>query len=360
MSDKKRSKNTIRDVALDAGVSIATVSRVVNKLGTVSKETEERVQQSIDRMGFRLNAFGRGLSTSRSYTIGVMIPSLSNPVFADAVSGITQEASKAGYNVMIAATDYQHAAEISTVSTFLERQIDGMILTVADPMHSDALDMLEAAQAPYALIYNQVSKSDRLTVTVDNVAAGDAVARCFHTQGHRTMAMISGSFAESDRAIARRDGFVTGIAALGLPTPVIHEVGFVNLDIEPVLQSLFEDQDKAPTALFCSNDLLAISFISGLERRGLRVPDDVSVMGFDGIAIGTHLHPTLATVVQPSKRMGEVAAQCLLCRINGEGGMQSTLLPFTLRLGESTGRACKQLPADLQTPHKSVHRRPAQ
>ena len=79
MTDKKRSKNTIRDVALDAGVSIATVSRVVNKLGTVSKETEERVQRSIDRMGFRLNAFGRGLSTARSYTIGVMIPSLSNP-----------------------------------------------------------------------------------------------------------------------------------------------------------------------------------------------------------------------------------------------------------------------------------------
>ncbi|MGM0561631.1 MAG: LacI family DNA-binding transcriptional regulator [Pseudomonadota bacterium] len=341
---------TIRDIAKEAGVSVATVSRLINKSGYVGARTAARVQDAIERLGFRSNAIGRSLSTAKTRTFGVIVPALSNPVFAEAVSGVTACARRAGYHVMITATNYDSAEELATVGTFLEQRVDAMILTVANAGKSPALDLLDTAALPYVLIYNEPPCTGRPAVTIDNAAAGAQVAEVLQDLGHRRLAMISGRFAESNRASARRDGFLAGARSAGLAMPSVREVDFIALNVDAVLKDLFDDPATAPTALFCSNDLLAISVIGALDRMGLAVPQNVSVIGFDGIAIGTHLHPTLATVIQPSREMGEVAAQYLLHRLAGEKATPPCRLPFTLRLGESAGPAGNARPADLQDP----------
>lgn len=342
---------TIRDVASRAGVSVATVSRLINDTGKVRDATAERVRAAISDLGFRPNAIGRNLSRANTRSLGVVIPSLSNPVFADAVAGINAEAKARGYTLMFVSSDYCPEDELRAVATLLEYRVDGLILTVANPVDSPALDMIVSAGVPYVLVYNLPCGKGHPTVTVDNVAAGREVAQMLIDLGHKRMGMVSGSFSASDRASARRDGFIDGVRASHLPDPFIIEVDFVSPNVEEVLVPIYKNLETAPTALFCSNDLLAISVIGVLGRMNLDVPKDVSVIGFDGIAVGTHLHPTLATVIQPSYEMGRAATLQLLDSLVGKDSLITKILPHTLRHGESAGPASKQSPADLQTPY---------
>ena len=345
---------TIRDVAKRAGVSVATVSRLINNTGKIREQTAEAVRAAIRDLDFRPSAVGRNLSSSRTRTLGVVIPSLSNPVFADAVAGISAEARAEGYTLMFTSTDYSPDDELRCINTLLEYRVDGLILTVANPANNPVLKTLESAGAPFVLIYNEVIQNGYPTVTIDNVAAGREVALTLVGYGHERLGMVSGSFAASDRAVARRMGFYNGVIEKGLPEPLVMEVDFVSPHVEETLSPIFADRQNAPTALFCSNDLLAILVIGVLGRMGLNVPDDVSVIGFDGIAVGTHLHPTLATVCQPSHEMGRAATRQVLGRLIGKDCPDKEILPYILRLGESVGPVSKQSPTDLRRPIQSI------
>ena len=348
---------TIKDVARRAKVSVATVSRLVNGTGNVSEKSGERIREAIAELGFRPNAVGRSLKTASTRSLGVVIPSISNPVFADALAGINEATRAEGYSLMLTVTDYDPGNEAGAVSALMANQVDGLILTVADPADCESLEMLDRAGIPYVLVYNEPSSSTRPAIGVDNFAAGGEVARALVALGHRRLGMIAGSFKASDRSRARQTGFAREALSDGLAEPVIREVDFVDGDTENVVSELFAASDEAPTALFCSNDLLAISVIGALRRCGLTVPDDVSVIGFDGISAGTHLTPALATVVQPSRDMGRVAAQQLLGHLKGQEAPKTVILPHHLRLGESAGQAPKPVPADLQDKSQPVQTR---
>ena len=332
---------TIKDVASLAGVSTATVSRVLNKKdpGKVGKETALRVYDAVAALNFRPSAVGRSLKTARSKMIGVMIPSLSNPVFAEAFSGINEAARAAGYTLMMMVSEYDAAEELHAVEALMDYQVEGLVLTVTDPATSGALARLERAGIPFVLVYNQPTDSTRPTVTVDNVAVGQDVARELARLGHKFLGMIAGRFDGSDRSRARRKGFEDGLAASDLPAPVVREVDFIDIEVDQVLADLYRDRGSAPTALFCSNDLLAIAVIDGLARLGLAVPGDVAVVGVDGITVGRLLNPSLATVVQPSREMGRVAADMLLGHLERKEKPQTRLLAHCLRKGESAGQA---------------------
>jgi DNA-binding LacI/PurR family transcriptional regulator len=328
--------STIRDVARLAGVSTATVSRVVNGHGAIRAETAQRVQAAIETLGFRPSAVGRSLKTARTRTFGVMIPSLSNPIFAATVGGVEEAARAAGYSVLITASDYHESAEVRAVDTMLSHQVEGLILTVADADASPLLNRLDGLQTPYVLLFNQPESKLRSAVTVDNVAAGRRVAEILARDGHRRLGMVAGEFRASDRSRARHRGFACGAGALGLPEPELVEVDFAHDQVAQTMAAMYR-QPEPPTALFCSTDMLAISVMSGLRSLGLDVPGDVSVIGFDGIAIGRLIHPTLATVVQPSRDMGQAAVQRLLGRLTGVADGGTHLLPVTYRPGESVG-----------------------
>jgi len=323
---------TIRDVALKAGVSVASVSRLLNGTGRVGAETAARIRQAVEDLGFRPNGLGRSLKSQRSRLIGVMIPSLANPVFADAVAGIETAARAAGFTLLFGVSGYHAEEEVRAVEALLAYRVDGMILTVTDPAGSQALDALEAARVPHVLVYNQPTPGRAPTVTVDNEDAGRAVARHFAGLGHRRLGMITGALGGSDRAAARLRGFLAGAAEAGLPAPAVREVEFETPDPDAALDAMAAGPGGLPTALFCSNDWLAIATIGALARRGLAVPGDVAVTGFDGIAVGAHLTPPLATIVQPSAEMGRQAALRLIAMLGeAEGQAGDLILPFTFR-----------------------------
>lgn len=348
--------STLKDVSRLAGVSTATVSRFINDSGRLSDDTAQRVRAAIATLGFRPNAIGRSLKTTRSKALGIVIPSLSNPVFAEAVAGISREARAQGYSLMVTATDYCVDEELQVVNTLLDHQVDGLILTVSNPDSSAALDVLDREGVPYMLIYNQPTDQQRATVTIDNVRAGWDVACQLCDLGHQRFAMLTGALQSSDRAEARRLGFTAGVEACGFAPPVVHEVDFSALDAREAIDTLFRPSTPGPTALFCSNDVLAIAAIGALRERGIAVPDAVSVVGFDGIGVGALIHPQLTTVVQPSGDMGTMAARAVLRMITVQAAPGSVMLPYFVRDGESTGRACKHGPVALQESNPPVLR----
>ncbi|MBK1670396.1 hypothetical protein CKO28_20435 [Rhodovibrio sodomensis] len=327
---------TIHEVAQYAQVSIATVSRYLNDTAGVRPETGRRVREAIAALDFQPNQIGRSLKTASTRALGIVIPSLENPVFAQAVSGFDAAARRRGYSVMMTTSEYDQHREIEAVETLLRYQVDGLALTATRSDAPVVRERLAANRAPYTLIYNEPTPDERAVVTVDNAAAAAVAAEHLVELGHRRLAMITGRLAESDRASRRRDGFVGAIARLGLPAPQVREVDFSARDVRPVLEQLLGTPATRPTALFCSNDRLAIAVIGAANRMGLRVPRDISVVGFDGIDLAREFVPSLTTVVQPSYDIGYAAAKAMLDRRAGQDPTMPVILPFSLRIGEST------------------------
>jgi DNA-binding LacI/PurR family transcriptional regulator len=337
-----RATPTIRDVAARAGVSIATASRSLNDKGLTSPATLERVRAAAVEIGFRPNRAGRALKTARTGIVGVLLPSLRNPVFADAVAGVEIAANAAGYGVIVASSGYDFEREAGTVETLIGHGVDGLILTVADPARSAALKRLRERGLAYALIYNQSGGAgEACAVSVDNRLAAAEVAERMIAKGHLRLAMLAGEFAESDRQGLRREGFVAAALAAGLDEPPVIETPFQARRVGPALARLFGNETR-PTALFCATDILAIAAIRELGELGLDVPRDVSVVGFDGIGLGELTRPSLASVVQPSGALGETAFSVLKDRIDGRGARGAILLDFHFRPGESLGPAPTQ------------------
>ncbi|MGQ9366400.1 LacI family DNA-binding transcriptional regulator [Azospirillum sp. ST 5-10] len=329
---------TIRDVAARARVSIATVSRVLNGSGLAAPETAERVRSAIAELDFRPNTIGRSLKAARTRTVGVLIPTLANPVFAGSVVGIQEAAAEAGYHVLIASTDYSPEREAQAIDGLLSNQVDGLVLTVADADRSAALDTLDAAAMPYVLVYNEPERDGRPFVSVDNVAAARAVVERMIALGHRRIGMVAGRFRQSDRSRRRHAGYAAALRAAGLAAGPLIEVDFADTRLAQHLAPHMTGAGR-PTALFSSNDLLALATIRAVRDLGLSVPDAVSVAGFDGIEVGALVSPSLATLAQPAAAMGRTAFATLLARLAGEAHATRTTLPFTLRAGESLGPA---------------------
>ena len=200
--------SSIKDVATHAGISIATVSRAVNTPERVSASTLARVQAAMDALHYRPNALGRQLRAERTGLLGVVLPSLANPVFAECMQGIEEAASITGQRVMLMTTAYDREREARAIETMLEQRVDGLILTVADAAANPHLDRLDAEHVPYVLVYNdtvgQARIPARCCVTVDNRAAARDAIRALLAQGHRQIRMLTGTLAASDRGPAPR------------------------------------------------------------------------------------------------------------------------------------------------------------
>jgi DNA-binding LacI/PurR family transcriptional regulator len=328
----------MKEVAEMAGVSIATVSRVINGRGTSSRPVEKAVQDAIARTGFRPNAIGRGLKMARTRTLGVVIPSLRNPIFADAVQGIERQSEAAGYSVLLTCSNYQPEKEIAALEVLLSNRADGVLLTVANERDSAALKLLRRERAPYVLLFNPALDPEVSTVAIDDVTAARAVVKDLIHHGHRTIAMIAGTFRASDRSELRRRGFADEILFNGLRPGRVVEAAFDSPDLRTECRALMNGHD-APTAIFCSTDMLAMAAIRSLHQLGYAVPADVSVAGFDGIALGSWMTPSLTTVLQPAEQIGAAAVRHLLDRLHNAAPPRHITLPFEFRTGESSGRA---------------------
>ena len=185
---------TIREVARRAGVSVATVSRVMNRRGSVSEQTRHTVGEAIRETGFRPNVIGRGLKTARSGTLGVLVPSLRNPIFADAVQGVERAAEAGGYRVLLASSNYLPEKEVAAIDVLLCNRVEGLVLTVADESASRALEFLDRSNVPFVLVFNPARIANHSIVTIDNHGAARDIVSRLVAMGHRRIAMIAGDF----------------------------------------------------------------------------------------------------------------------------------------------------------------------
>lgn len=325
---------TIRDVAAAAGVSIATVSRVINGRTMTSVPVAKAVREAIRTTGFRPNMIGRRLKTARTHTLGILVPSLKNPIFADAVHGMESAAEAAGYSLLLTSSGYLPAKETAAIELLLANRVEGIVLTVANEARSPTIALLRREKIPFVLVFNPPLRKGVSTVTIDNRAAAREIVERLIALGHQRIAMIAGAFQASDRSGLRRAGFEDALRARGQKLGSVVEVGFEALDLTDHCRRLLAASDP-PTALFCSTDMLAIAAIRSLRRLGLNVPRDVSVAGFDGIAAGEWMSPSLMTVRQPAEAMGAEAVRHLLARLADGAPPQHVKLSYELRAGES-------------------------
>ncbi len=331
----------IHEVAARARCSIATVSRVVNGTAQTSETVRERVEEAIKTLAYRPSEIGRSLKTRKTRTIGIVVPSFTNPVFASSVAGVEQVARANGRTVLLSATEYHGEREEEIIETLLAKKVEGLVLTVADADDSRALDRLDAAKVPYVLLYNQPARPDRMAVSVDNIAGARQIVTELIALGHERIAFIAGKFHTSDRSLLRYQGCVEAMKDAGLPPPEVLETDYAA--DQPENPDGLADRLRElnnPTALFCSNDLLALAVMAASRSIGRRVPEDVSVAGFDGISIGKMIEPSLATIEQPTRNMGVRAMELLSALCQAEAVQPGVhLLQHKFRQGGSIAPA---------------------
>jgi len=337
---------TIKDVAAHAGFSIATVSRAINAPHTVNPVTLDKVRQSIEALDFRPSALGRQLRRERTRLIGVVLPTLANPVFAECLQGIDELASAQGYRLMLMTTQYNAERERHAIETLREHRVEGLILTVADADTHPLLDELDRAGLLYVLMHNDTVR--RPSVSVDNRLAAYNGVRMLIARGHRRILMLAGTLAASDRARLRHLGYAQAMQQAGLtPAPAL-EIDFNADELAPSVLTHLTSGANRPTALFCSNDLLAMVVMRGLRRARMQIPADMSILGFDGLAMGELLQPPLASICAPNREIGCSAWRGLLARIDGtyDNASPRLTLPHSLREGATI--------AALSTPSEAL------
>lgn len=344
MNRIRQGRATIVDVAERARVSAATVSRVLNGSAPVSPLVTRQVQRAAAALDFRPNLLGRNLRAARTRNLGVVLPTLTHPVFAECLHALQVAAQAAQHAVIPATTGYDPAQEDGAIEFLLKHRVDALVLTVADAAKSRVLDKLDREGVPYVLVYNQLQRAQRAvqrpTVSVDNRLAARQMVAHLTAQGHRRIGMVAGSFRQSDRTRLRHKGYVEALNAANLsPLPPL-EVPFMAPDARALLHDVMSRRGR-PTALFCSSDQLAMRVICDLAALGYRVPEDVSVAGFDGVALGALLTPALTTVVQPTPHIAATALDLLLGVLGGAASPASALLHHSLRLGGTTAAPCE-------------------
>lgn len=297
---------------------------MLNRNGPVSDEMVRRVRRAAAELGYRAG----GRAGNRRPAIGVLIPSITNPVFAASLSSIQNRALHAGHSVLIAQSNYDPAQEADAVASLLQQQPTGLILTVCDPERSPALS---SALPPTVLLGNLPTARFTAAVATDNFGAGRDLTDHLLQMGHRRILFISGHFSASDRAKLRYLGYLKAMESAGLQPLDALEISFISslgqLDLSDVVSQF------CPTAIIASNDLLALGVMGALRRQGLSIPRDISVAGFDGISLGLLTEVSLTTVEIPDGTMGAAAASLLLDMAENAAPARHLTVPYRLRPG---------------------------
>ncbi|MEL7980549.1 LacI family DNA-binding transcriptional regulator [Vreelandella titanicae] len=322
-------------VAKLAGVSRATAARAFSSPDLVRPATRERVFNAAQQLAFRPNKVAQQLRSQATQMIGVMVPSLDNPVFAEQLQAMEVAARASGYSLIVTTSEYSPSREGDIVEEMLRQRVDGLVLTVAEADSSAVLEKLRLEKTPCLLVYNPPGNSGFPSIGVDNRAASADATRHLITLGHERIGMVAGPLLQSDRAQQRFEGYCLAMRKAGLiARPLVEMARHTQADLASLTPAL-QGPDSL-SAVICTNDLLAISLMGELQRAGFSVPGDLSVMGFDGIALGKHLYPSLCTIEQPRAEIGRAAVHTLLTMIRGEECTPAPL-PHALRKGESVG-----------------------
>jgi len=326
---------SIKDIARMAGVTHSTVSRALRDSPLLSRETVEKIQRIARESGYRTSAAARSLVTRRSDTVGVVVTNIADPFVAGVVSGIEETADQHGLSVFLANSNAEPEREVRVARKFEERRVDGIIVT-ASRVGAQYVPLLTQMQVPIVLLNNQHPGHFAHSVMIDNVQASLDATRHLIGLGHRRIAYLGDRYGhQSDTE--RFSGYRQALEEAGLPFEprlVVHGDGKPE-GAEAAIADLLA-LPQPPTAVFCYNDMSALGAMLQFRNRGLRIPRDISVVGFDDLYFSQYLDPPLTTVRQPMRQMGRLAMETLLKIFAGADSGHDIKVPGELIVRRST------------------------
>lgn len=301
---------TIRDVAEKAGVSIATVSRVINNQISVSPDTRKKVQKAIKDLNYQPNYLGRNLRRAKTKMILVILQNISNPFYSKVVRGIEEMGHQNGYNIMICNTDSDPDRERTYLELMVNRLVDGVILMEPE---IDGYELSEISKDfPVVQCCEYKEDVDVSHISIDNIKAGYTAVKHLISLGHSRIGMVS-AYNRLLSAQQREEGYRNAILEAGLEydSDLIKMGSYGYTGGLRATKELLEMEDR-PTAIFAISDITAIGAIRAIKEKGLQVPDDIAVVGFDNTSIASMYDPRLTTISQPRYDMGKISMEVLL------------------------------------------------
>lgn len=327
----------LTEVARLASCAPATVSRALNDPDKVSPEKRERIESVMRQLGYVRNHAARALRSQRSHMIGVLIPTLDYALYARMVGAASARFSEAGFSTLIATFGYDLDSEAKEAKLLLERGADALMLVGVH--HRPALDaLLDRFGVPYVCTYTSNPNGRHPTVGFDNAEASARLARHLIQLGHRTIGVISGITRDNDRTTERLRGIKAELAqrSIACGKSLIVERPYSISDGREACGMLLSQNDPRPTAIICGNDVLACGALAECRARGLKVPDDVSIVGFDNLDICLQSSPPLTTIDVPADEMGRVAASYILGELRSDQVLRHSRIEVELVLRDSS------------------------
>lgn len=298
---------TLEDVARRAGVSTATVSRCLNRPEKVVEATRLRVLEAVDALGYSPHFGARVMAAKRTNTIGAVIPTMQNAIFAEGLQAFQETLSAAGYDLLLASSGYQPEQEAAQIRSLVARGADGLLL-IGHERGAAISGFLAQRDLPVVAAWTHDAAAVVPSVGFDNYAAMRALADEVLARGHRQIGYVSAPVAQNDRARARLNAVRDAVAAVG----GVVEVAEAPYGIEAGGAAFATLMAAGPTAVMCANDVQAVGALTQARQMGLRVPQDVSLTGFDDMALSRVVQPALSTVQVPHEAMGRAAAHMLI------------------------------------------------
>ncbi len=336
MKKTARRNAKLSDVARLAKVSTATVSRALMLPHKVKAPTIARVQEAVRCLGYVAHGAARALASRRTHTIGAVVPTLDNAIFANTTHALQKTFDAAGYTLLLACHEFDAAVEVRLTRALIERGIDGLVLLGTS--HAPQLyELIAQRQIPYVLTWALDRSGRHPCVGFDNRAAAVQLTNHLLGLGHREFAMISGVTTNNERARDRLQGTRDALAARGIqlaPARVIEKPYSLASGREGLRTMM--SHARPPTAILCGNDVLAIGAIAECNTLGIAVPQQVSITGFDDMEIASLLSPGLTTVHFPTQELGQLAAAQLLSRLAGGSDARQHELPVELKVRGTT------------------------
>ncbi|WP_171126141.1 MULTISPECIES: LacI family DNA-binding transcriptional regulator [unclassified Ruegeria] len=328
---------TLDDVAKMAGVSTATVSRCLNSPNRVVKATRERVQSAVDALGYTPNFAAQVMAAKRTFTIGAIIPTMENAIFARGLQAFQEELHQHGYTLLVSSSAYKPDIEEEQIRTLAARGADGLLL-IGHDRDPKIYEFLDRRNIPTLVAWSFAPDAPVPSIGFDNRAAMCALANRVIAMGHTHLGVISGVSAGNDRARLRIEGVKDATRQNGLDVSdlTIIETPY---EIECGAQAFSQliGQASRPTAILCGNDVLAVGALRRAQEIGLRVPKDVSITGFDDIELARIVSPALTTVHVPHREMGRKAALQLVEMVEKQVTDQGEQLDTSIIEGQSLG-----------------------
>ncbi|AIE61055.1 catabolite control protein A [Bacillus methanolicus] len=328
---------TIYDVAREANVSMATVSRVVNGNPNVKPATRKKVMEVIERLGYRPNAVARGLASKKTTTVGVIIPDISSTFFAELTRGIEDIATMYKYNIILSNSDQNKEKELHLLNTMFGKQVDGIVF-MSGNISSEHVEEFEKSPVPIVLA-GSIEETEKIpSVNIDYEQAAYDVVQSFIEKGHKEIAFVIGPLHEPINKEKKLAGYKRALENYGIPfrEDLIIEGDYTYDSGIEAIEKLLE-MDARPTAIFVGSDEMALGVIHGAEDKGYKIPDDFEVISSDNTRLTLMVRPQLTTVVQPLYDIGAVAMRLLTKLMNKEEvSDQIVILPHRIEFRRST------------------------